>query len=239
MPEREDRAPTHGAGAPAANAAPAEAGARARRARRDAFGGPRLVAASAVAMFAATAASFALYGATEEALRVVVRVSARVGVVLFALAFAARPLRQLWATPATAWSLRNRRYLGLGFAVAHFSHLAALAGIALAFPDPFVAQLDPVTLVGGGVAYLLLALMVLTSTDRTAAWLSRASWRRLHLTGSWVLWVIFLNSYASRVIAGQAGYAPLVAVLVAAVGVRIAARVARAPGRERGAAPAA
>jgi len=186
----------------------------------DLFGGARIVAASALAMAAAAVVAFATHAETEEALRQIVRASARVGVVLFALAFGARPLRQLWSSPATGWLLRNRRYVGLAFAVAHFTHLAAIAGLAVGVAG-FAAQVDPVTLVGGGLAYVLLAGMTLTSTDRTAAWLSRANWRRLHLAGSYALWFIFFTSYGPRALE-DARYAPAVLLLGAALAARVA-----------------
>lgn len=154
-----------------------------------------IVAASAGAMGILAALSFAGAGGGEESLRQIVRWSTRLGVPLFSAAFAARPLRQMSANRVTKWLLRNRRYLGLSFAVMHFTHLAALGAIALGYPEPFRSGLDPVTVIGGGTVYALLAAMTVTSFDRPAAWLGRRRWRALHLVGSYALWQIMTSNY--------------------------------------------
>ncbi len=43
----------------------------------------------------------------------------------------------------------------------------------------------------GSFGYVLLVLMTITSFDRTATWLGRKAWSRLHTTGMYVFWVIF------------------------------------------------
>ena len=62
-----------------------------------------------------------------------VRFSAKVAVFLFVLAFSASSLCRLRPGPTTKWILRNRRYLGVGYAVAHTVHLGALGLLALFF----------------------------------------------------------------------------------------------------------
>lgn len=91
-------------------------------------------------------------GYGEEGLRAVVRASARMSLVLFCLAFAASGLHRLLRGPGSAWLLRNRRALGVGFGFSHGSHALALLFLARDFPSPFVEELDWVTLVGGGLA---------------------------------------------------------------------------------------
>lgn len=166
------------------------------------------------------ALSLALVDGGEESVWQVVRWSTRLGVVPFAAAFAARPLRQLGANPATKWLLRNRRYLGVSFAVMHFTHLAALGAIALAYPEPFRSGLEPITVIGGGIVYGLLAAMTLTSFDRSAAWLGRRRWKALHLVGSYAIWQVLTTNY---VVAATADWHQAVpaAFLLAAFAVRM------------------
>ena len=74
------------------------------------------------------------------------------------------------------------------------------------------------------LAYVFLAGMTVTSFDRTAAWLGRAWWRRLHLAGSYLLWLVFLQSYAGRALREPVPHAALAAALVAALSLRLWAR---------------
>ena len=80
----------------------------------------------------------ALHGFTEEAIRAFVRNTARVSLVLFLLAFSASSVQAIFRRSWSAWLLRNRRYLGVSFAVSHAGHLLALILLAIFFPHPFL-----------------------------------------------------------------------------------------------------
>lgn len=199
------------------------------------FEGASLVAAAAVAALAMLGGALFAAGWSEAGVRIAVRASAKVGVVLFALAFSASSLRALWRGEASAWLLRNRRYVGLSFAVFHILHLGALVALAVAFPDPFLAELDAPTLVGGGLAYAFLLALVLTSNDAAVRRLGRRRWSALHTAGCWYLWIVFAQSYAPRALAGGAVYVALAALLLAVPALR-AARLLRARAARVGAA---
>ncbi len=124
-----------------------------------------------------------------------IRATARTSVVLFTLAFAASALRRRWPNAATAWLLRNRRQLGVSFAASHFVHLLLIIAVAGWTLEGFLTVRPMVTIVGGGLAYVFLALMTLTSFDTTAAWLGPRNWRRLHVTGGYYNWFIFAQSF--------------------------------------------
>lgn len=158
------------------------------------------------------------YGLGEEGFRVVLRATARTSLVLFLAAFLASSIRRLSHAPFADWMLRNRRQLGVGFAVSHTIHGWAIVSLVrLGF------EVNVLTLVAGGFGYALIAAMVLTSFDRTAAWLGPRAWRTLHATGIWYLWILFTVTYLVPAFSD-----PLAAVslgaLFAALGVRIAAR---------------
>jgi methionine sulfoxide reductase heme-binding subunit len=152
-----------------------------------------LLAAIETALFAAGLAAF---GTDEPGLRALVRFTVRVSFLVFAVVYAVAPLRRLYPAPATRWLLRNRRYLGVSFAWAHGLHGLAIALLALLLGDSFAV--DPATRLGGGLAYLLIAAMAITSFDRTARWLGPRRWGLLHRAGLHWLWFIFaLNWTAS------------------------------------------
>ena len=134
-------------------------------------------------------------GAVAEIWENAARLTARVSALFFIAAFGASALAQLWRAGATAWLLRERRGLGLGFCAAHGVHLVAVVGAGITGEAPSM-----VALVGGTLAYLWVVVMALTSTDAAVARLGAVRWRRLHLGGMHFLWAIFTVGYLGRVL---------------------------------------
>ena len=194
--------------------------------RRRGFGeGPLLVAAGSLVVLALCALVLASEGSDEQGLRALVRTTARVALVFFLAAYVASSLRRLWRVPATAWLLRNRRYVGLSFAVAHAAHAVAIGLLALLLGDAF--RTEPVSLAGGGLGYLFTAALAATSSDRAVAWLGAARWRLLHRVGVHWLWLIFAVTEIPAALRSPVHFA-LAALVVAGAGTRIAAlRVGR------------
>ncbi len=207
--------------------------------RRKQLGGGRLVGIVTLLLLVMTALIFQWAGTGEPGLRMLVRATARTSLVLFGAAFTASSLRLLWPTRATGWLLRQRRYLGLSFAVSHGLHALAIGGLALVLGDAF--EIDLVTKIFGGGAYLMIALMAATSSDRAVHWLGRRRWRQLHLLGGYWIWIIFANSYTARGVMAIArgsealAYVPVAIFVWALLGARIAVAL-RA--RRRASAPA-
>jgi len=184
--------------------------------------GWRITSWIAAAMFACIVLIFVASGWNEDSVRSVVRGTAESSVCLFLMAFTASSLVRLWPGSATRWLRRNRRYVGVGFAASHFMHLGALVMLGLSFPEPFVRELDTLTLVGGGIAYLFITAMALTSSDRAQEWLGGSRWRWIHSLGSYYVWIVFLQSYFPRAWCDPV-YVPISILLVAAIVLRGAA----------------
>jgi sulfoxide reductase heme-binding subunit YedZ len=195
-----------------------------------------LIPLTALALVALLAAAAAAAGWSEESVRIVIRWTAKIAVVLFAAAFSASSLRVFWRSDATRFLLLNRRRLGLSFALAHTVHLIALMALGVAFPSPFLDDLSIVTLVGGGGAYVFMFAMAATSNDASVRRLGLVRWRRLHTVGGWYIWAIFTQSYVPRALVDLAAV-PFAALLFGVLGLRVArrVRVRRAAGPTRGA----
>lgn len=187
--------------------------------------GWRLTVWISLVLLALAGLQLATWGPGEPGIRVVVRSSARSSVLLFALAFSASSLRALWQSPSSRWLLANRRYLGVSYAASHALHAGALAAL-YGTSSEFAGSLQPVTVIGGGLAYAFTAAMALTSSDAAVRRLGRARWRRLHLVGSWYIWIIFAQSYLPRAVAEPA-YTPAALVVLAVPALRFAARARR------------
>jgi len=158
-------------------------------------------------------------GGQVDDLRLVIRITARTSLVLFCLAFTASALARLWPGTATRWLRRNRRYVGVSFAASHGLHAIAIAAFAMADPVRFDAQVPLITLIGGGFAYLLIAAMVATSFDSTAALIGPRAWKILHTLGSYYVWIIFFQGFAKRAVDDPFYLVPT-AVVVAAMVIR-------------------
>jgi hypothetical protein len=138
------------------------------------------------------------------------------------MAFTASALVELIPSDATRWQRRNRRYLGVSFAVSHFIHLAAIVGLATLDRELFWKLTNTATIVLAGTAYLFIAAMTATSFDRTAAWLGPRKWRLLHLVGGWYIWISFATAIGKRVPLDRF-YWPMAALVLAAAIVRLIA----------------
>ena len=173
-------------------------------------------------------ASFAQWGTGSDGILHITRYTARFAFLIFIVVFAAGALAQLFPSNATRWLKRNRRYLGLSFALAHFIHLGALTSYFAVIGE----MPDTVTLIGGGGAYLLIAAMALTSNDWSIKTLGPKIWRRLHLTGIAYVWLIFMNSYIGRLVSEAPPEPRLIFAVTAglgllALGLRVFAWIAR------------
>lgn len=193
-------------------------GIAARPPERSVAGWP-IVGWAAVGLAGMTLAILAMFGTGELGMRSLLRASALTSLLFFSAAFTASSAQRIWRAPWSRWLLRNRRYLGVSFAVSHSIHLFAIIALARVLADEF--EIDTVTLVAGSLAYVFLFLMTATSFDRTAAWLGRSAWLLLHRTGIYFLWFVFFATYLPSALQAPV-YVPHVLLLLVALGVRVA-----------------
>ena len=188
--------------------------------------GWRLVGLFSLVLMAMSLWLLADHTGDAEGIRLVIRATARTSLVLFVMAFTASALVELIPSDATRWQHRNRRYLGVSFAVSHFIHLAAIVSLAALDRELFWKLTNIATIVLAGTAYLFIAAMTATSFDRTAAWLGPRKWRLLHLVGGWYIWISFATAIGKRVPLDPF-YWPMAALVLAAATVRLIAMYRR------------
>ncbi len=155
-----------------------------------------------------------------EQAKLAARWTARVALPLFLVAYVASSLLRLWPGELTRALVRRRRQWGLGFALAHTIHLGALAHNVLNYDPRSLPSLFP-----GGLAYVMVYVMALTSNDASMRALGR-NWKRLHTFGMHYIWFIFTASYALRLFKPEMMTTGLVftPVMLAALGLRLYAR---------------
>jgi sulfoxide reductase heme-binding subunit YedZ len=183
-----------------------------------------LLGATSLVMAALAVWLAAMRGFEVDGVRLVVRYTARTSLLLFCLAFSASALHRLWSSPYTSWQRRNRRYLGLSFAVSHLIHAVAIVCFAVMAPPLFAEATSPASFIFGGIGYALIIAMAATSFDATARAIGPRAWRILHLSGVYYLWVQFMISFGMRIPA-MPNYAWFLLPLLAVMAMRVMAAV--------------
>ena len=178
------------------------------------------------------------YGQSAEAAQAMTRFTARVSLFLFALAFSASALHKLLRSDATAELLRKRRQFGISFAISHTIHLLAI----IVFFSLTGEEAPMLTLIFGGLAYLLIYAMAFTSNDWSVKKLGAKNWKLLHKIGVFYVWGIFFITYLRRLLpakideprpgGSKAEFIIAFVVVVAILLLRIAAAISVRAGRQ-------
>ena len=122
--------------------------------------GWRLTGLLSLLLAAMTLYLMASHGWDVDGVRLAIRATARTSLVLFALAFTAGAMVELTPSDATRWQRRNRRYLGVSFAVSHFIHLGVIVTLAMMDPAVFWKLTTVTNIMLAGSAYLFIAAMI-------------------------------------------------------------------------------
>lgn len=122
--------------------------------------------------------------------------SVRVSVPFIFLVVAISALQKLFPGPVPLYLLRNRKYVGLCFAVAMAWQGLFIAIMSIYFRDYYYDEVyyfrDELE---GSSGYLFLTAMVATSFQFTRRYLSQKQWRLLHLSGLYFLWAYPYSVY--------------------------------------------
>ena len=164
--------------------------------------------------------TFLKSGFYEESTRQVIRLSARFSAILFCIAFGASAFHQYIKNSFSWWVFMNRKYFGISFAVNHLIHLFFLLILQNQF-HPVFDLAAKFSLFAGGMAYLFIVLMLLTSFSFFEKMMSRKNWKRLHTLGGYWIWTVFMSSYLKRVWKEEWFYLPLVILLVVVLLMRV------------------
>jgi len=138
-------------------------------------------------------------GTRADEIGYMLRVTARIAFAFLLCAYIARPLTRLFGRGRAL--VENRRYLGLSMAFAHTVHFGYVVALVQQSDEP----LGWITIVFGGLAFVLMWMMAATSNQASVRRLGRR-WKRLHTFGMHYLWFIFMQSFAGRVGAADEHY---------------------------------
>ncbi len=111
------------------------------------------------------------------------------------MAFVASSLHYYIKNSLTRWLLKNRRYIGVSFAISHYLHLGTLILMTLHIDFNVFEERGLFKTAFGAVAYAFITVMTITSFDSTRNLFGAKNWKRIHTIGGYLLWVIFAKSY--------------------------------------------
>jgi len=136
-----------------------------------------------------------LFGFNEASVRMNIRATARTSLFFFLMAFFASSFTKVFKSEFTRWLLRNRRYFGLSFAISHLIHLIFILILNHQMQGELFGSYPAQIFLGGGLGYVFILLMSLTSNDRAVKRLGIRRWKILHSAGAYYLWFIFFFTY--------------------------------------------
>ena len=165
--------------------------------RNPVFAGWKLVGWTAV-LIGIFCVGILSYGVTERGLHLIIRTTAQTSFALFLTAFSSTALLRLMPNAITRWMRKNRRYVGVSFAVSHAFHGAAIIALGVFTKGISMTEVDLLTFIGGGLAYGFIIVMTATSSDAAVRWMGYERWHLVHRIGMYYIWFIFLFSYGGR-----------------------------------------
>ncbi|MEK8085896.1 hypothetical protein WNB94_05740 [Aquabacterium sp. A3] len=146
--------------------------------------------------------------------RRLVRVTARLSLPLFLLAFVASACWRWWPGTLSAALMLHRRQVGLLFATSHACHAVGILCLWIWAEPALWSHLTPLLSRWiGGAGYVAVVLMAATSFDPAVQWMGRARWVLLHRLCAYVIWTVFVLSCLKRVGAAPVYALPLVLLL--------------------------
>lgn len=156
----------------------------------------------------------------EEAFNEVLRVSARIAIIVYLVIFVARPLTNLDRSKLSMTLLRNRRQIGVAFAAIMSAHLLYLLWKnGLVFP------------LFGVAIYSFIFLLLITSFEGPTRAIGPKRWKMLHKTGLFVIGIALAQAQFGRIInsEGEPSHYILASLFMVAVAIRVIAWNRRRP----------
>ena len=133
---------------------------------------------------------------TGQGVSSMIQLSVRCAVPCLYVAFSASSLHALFSSDLTAWTLRNRKYFGLCFAVAMAWQALFILWMVGVFTDYYVNEVYLLKDAIEGVAgYIFLIPMILTTFRFGRKRISRKHWKLLHKSGIYFLWAYAFGVY--------------------------------------------
>lgn len=144
----------------------------------------------------ALAIYFFIISPSDDSARLWTRYSAHLSFLYLIAAYSVSILKDIFNFDAINNLAINRRYFGLSFSITHSVHLVALIYFF------YISNENPalISILGGGLGYLLMYAMTLTSTDAMIKRIGIKNWKMLHTTGINYLVILFFYTFSGSMV---------------------------------------
>ena len=150
---------------------------------------------SSVLLSAVLMAYFIIIAPSDEGAKLWTKYSAHLSFIYLFVAYSVGTLTKYFAFKPINHLAINRRSIGLSFSITHSIHLIAI----VYFFTTTSEQPSIVSIIGGGLGYLLMYAMTLTSTDAMVERMSVQRWKMLHTIGINYLIIIFFITFVGSI----------------------------------------
>jgi len=125
-----------------------------------------------------------------------IQMTVRITVPFLYMAFVASALYQLWPNFFSRWLLKNRRYVGLGFAASMAWQLLFILMLWVGYWDYYMQEVYNFSSIAfEAPGYLLIFAMSITSFIQVRKKMSKKVWRALHWVCIYFLWFAITLTY--------------------------------------------
>lgn len=153
------------------------------------------------------------HGLTKTGVILTIRATGRISFPLFLMLSLSGSLYKLIPSPGAYWLLRNRKYLGLAFAIVYLYHALGFTTLIIMTREPNIEGLELILSI---ICYGLLVAMTVTSFRAIRRQISPWIWNSLHGIGMLFFWYFFLQEFMHRAEENALLYLPM-AIITAAV----------------------
>ena len=134
-------------------------------------------------------------GVTDDNIRLLLRLTARIAFLVLLVIFVARPLQQMFRTPFTRSLVLNRPLFGAAFAGVHTGHFALLMYRAQQVSD---FEFSVTGNLMGMLTYIIIYVMLVTTFSGPRRMIGPTAWRILHKVGLYWITAIFAQTQLPR-----------------------------------------
>jgi DMSO/TMAO reductase YedYZ heme-binding membrane subunit len=175
-----------------------------------------------IIFFSALYATFFInHGFNEAIITQSIRTSARISVVLFLLTFIASPLHTFFKSSLSQLLLKFRSQIGLSFGVSHLFHLGFIIAYGILNLSALKEGRNLLIVGVGAITYAFIIIMMITSYPKYRKKLTAKKWKQIHTVGSWLIFIVFANSYLGRAFSGDLEYLPFAILIGFAFALRV------------------
>jgi methionine sulfoxide reductase heme-binding subunit len=188
--------------------------------RLDQFKTWEVVTFTAISVATAMLLLLFAHGLTETGVLLTIRATGRISFPLFLMLSLSGSLYKLFPSSGAYWLLKNRKYLGLAFAIIYLYHALGFTTLIIMTREPNIEGLELILSI---ICYGFLVAMTVTSFRAIRRQISPWVWNSLHGIGMLFFWYFFLQEFMHRAEENPLLYLPMAIITATILPIRLIA----------------